>query len=300
MNLNKDALTALIRQTSTIPPLDLSTKTLLDLLQQPDLYPEQVFNTVNTDPVLASKLLQVANSAAYRRQNPVESLKAAITLLGVDLSMSIAFSCALQSACVRKSASGFNQLRFWRKGVIAAWLALNMKQATTKVRPEQLYLACLLQDIGIYVFSHVLGDKYNQLYSAAKCHRDLISLEQRSIGCDHATAGAILLAQWGIPNTLVDAVANSHHLILSKPVEPLSPGYWVALIGMEADFWLMDIDNAQTQRLEQSLHAHEALQVDCDRALASISTAGLIFNMTLLESTRVMELQAYKKASQSE
>lgn len=72
-----------------IPGQQMSAKrgTLLHLLSRlydPRVTPTEIERIVSQDPVLNLRLLQVANSAMYRRNRPVDSIRATIAILGLN------------------------------------------------------------------------------------------------------------------------------------------------------------------------------------------------------------------------
>lgn len=73
---------------------------------------------------------------------------------------------------------------------------------------------------------------------------------------------------------------------------PLSLSYWVALIGMEADYWLMDLGEIEIVQVEKSLLNSDELRVGCRQALESLPTASAMFNLALLTKSKVAELKS--------
>ena len=57
---------------------------LLSRLYDPRVTPNEIEKLVSQDPVLNLRLLQVANSAMYRRTRPVESIRATVAILGLN------------------------------------------------------------------------------------------------------------------------------------------------------------------------------------------------------------------------
>jgi len=65
-----------------IPANKLVVMKLIADLQHPDITPQQLNDTISKDPALSFKLLRMANSAAYRRNNKIDSLQRAILWIG--------------------------------------------------------------------------------------------------------------------------------------------------------------------------------------------------------------------------
>jgi putative nucleotidyltransferase with HDIG domain len=74
---------------------------------------------------------------------------------------------------------------------------------------DDLLVAALLHDIGKLVLGRVLpAYTIDPEGSATPEHR--IRQEQRALGVDHASVGALVLRRWGLPDGLIDAVAGHH------------------------------------------------------------------------------------------
>jgi HD-like signal output (HDOD) protein len=63
---------------------DIAQKILEMAQQGMDISFQELEQTISLDPGLTSKVLRVANSALYARQNQISNLRSAITLLGFN------------------------------------------------------------------------------------------------------------------------------------------------------------------------------------------------------------------------
>lgn len=66
-----------------VPADKLVVMKLISDLQNPDINPQVLNDTISKDAALSFKLLRMVNSAAYRRSNKIESLYRAILLIGL-------------------------------------------------------------------------------------------------------------------------------------------------------------------------------------------------------------------------
>ncbi len=93
--------------------------------------------------------------------------------------------------------SGADLLRFWRHSLRCALLARELARQTGAADPEEAYLAGLLHDIG-------------KLTPAGKNGRIPNDDAEGGKRPAHAAAGARMLADWGFPPLLTDAVRYHH------------------------------------------------------------------------------------------
>jgi len=77
---------------------------------------------------------------------------------------------------------------------------------------NDVYLSGLLHDVGKLILADNFTVRYAQLLDRQSAGSgDLCSEERLEFGADHAALGAYLLALWGLPGAVVEAVAF-HHL----------------------------------------------------------------------------------------
>lgn len=71
----------------------------------------------------------------------------------------------------------------------------------------------LLHDIGKLVLIHAVPDRYERALAAVDDKATLPSdTERQLLGATHAEVGAYLLGLWGLPDTIIEAVAFHHAL----------------------------------------------------------------------------------------
>ena len=85
-----------------------------------------------------------------------------------------------------------------------------MLAATLGVREaEELFLAALIQDVGMMALDRVVPDLYAQLASQAH-EDDLVAAEVERLGSHHAEVGGYLLERWNFPDRIQQSVLLSH------------------------------------------------------------------------------------------
>ena len=161
------------------------------------------------DPALAAKILRVANSPLYALQRKTENLRQAIMLLGLNGTLTLALSFSLVSSLEDGSGGGVDYNYLWKRSLAAATCGRRLA-ATLSLGSEDMFLACLLQDIGMLVFAKVLPEIYKGIGPNQSDHAYIQSVEREKIGADHAAVGAWMLQQWGLPQRLQHAVSGSH------------------------------------------------------------------------------------------
>jgi HD-like signal output (HDOD) protein/ActR/RegA family two-component response regulator len=165
---------------------------------------------VASDPVTAAKVLQLANSAFFRLARPVSNIDQAVTYIGVA-----ALRAVLPSPTVFRAwpeEGPMREVDFGRLQAHSHAMAAGA-QALAGEAPwaDEALLAGLLHNIGYWVLAQESPRELAEaLMLAARERIALHVAEARIIGASHAQVGAYLLGIWGLPTSVVDAVAHHH------------------------------------------------------------------------------------------
>ena len=80
--------------------------------------------------------------------------------------------------------------------------------------PVEAFTAGLLQDMAVPVLAVAHPDRYAPLYARSETDATapLPRMELDEFGYDHAQVGAMMAESWGLPESLILAIADHHHL----------------------------------------------------------------------------------------
>lgn len=258
-----------------LPTLPAVAVNILDLGQRPDLEPAEVCAVIEKDPALATRILRVANSPLYSRQRRSDSVQQAVTVLGLNVTVSLALSFSLNK--LLRSTDGGNADWMWRRALVAATAARSLGAQLNSSDLEELFLGGLIQDVGILALQAQFPDTYGPLLADAKGHQELIGFEARELGCDHGVVGGWLMRHWGLPERLAATAEASHANAFDDPeLNAAEKRYQqqVALAGRIADLLIDRQRLADTLTLFQT--AEDWLGLDQEQMqtlLQSISEA---------------------------
>lgn len=283
----------------TLPVLPAVAIQIIELHNDDDLYAAKVASVISQDPALAAKLLQVTNSSFFPFRREVTNITQAIAILGVNLAMSVALSSSLIKMLrdAEPSECNLDHDRYWRKSILGALVASELGHAIPGLSRGDIYVASLLQDIGVLVLSEVLGEEYISMYNSARNHYDLVLLEQRNWGIDHAEAGALLLKHWNMPDQIIEVVQKSHCLLSASQETVVQEGdlvYASSLSGVVAEQWLANMPEEEyvSEILLGALsHLGEENYADVvSRVIDAIPSAEAVFNISLLSSDQINKI----------
>jgi len=179
------------------------------LARNPNIEISKVAQAVSRDPAMTAKILRIANSAFYAQRRPSQNLRQALVIIGLNAALTLALSFSLVSTLRSVQPKGIDYRRFWRRTLLAATASKAFSEASFPAVSEDVFLAALLQDVGILAIDRTSRDFYGSLPLDAT-HAALMQHEKTQLGEDHSAASALLLKWWNLPGVLWQAVQHSH------------------------------------------------------------------------------------------
>jgi putative nucleotidyltransferase with HDIG domain len=204
-------LTGGLRSLPSLPELYLE---IADALQSPTASAQRIADIASKDPAISAKLLQLSNSAFFGFHHKVFSVDEAIQLLGAGVIQSLAMAVPIFSSFSRSKCPNFPIDQLWEHSIQAAFLGQRIASnyLNDSLLAEQAFCAGLLHDLGKIILADGLAREYGAiLKEALETRTPLLAVEQKHFAATHAEVGAYLLALWGLPIPLVEAVANHHY-----------------------------------------------------------------------------------------
>jgi putative nucleotidyltransferase with HDIG domain len=204
----------------TLPSLPTVVMELLQTMGDEDVSIDRLARGIGNDQALAARTLRVANSPFYGMQGNIDTIAEAITVLGFVNVRSLVTAAGIATAWPASNAAGFKPGDFWRHSLSAASCAATLAPHA-KLRPDRLFLAGLLHDIGrlVLVVAHpaVLAEI---LLRRKQEDCRLIEAERAVLGFGHARIGGALCRHWHIPESIADAVERHHRVNPAVPKVP--------------------------------------------------------------------------------
>ena len=236
-----------------LPTLDAVAIKLSEILQQDHeaIVIEELIETIAFDVAISANILRYANAPVNGFARQIETVKDAVTLLGMQPTATLALSFKLTAAFPLHKTNALDYKLFWRRSILSALAGREIANCLLRDQRDTVFIASLLQDIGILVFDRTYEDKYASIIAGLQSeHIMLAQAEVRSYGENHAAVGARLLEEWGLPVSIYEAVSNSHNM--EKHSDSLLNDC-VAVSGWFADVWLFGDEHSHNKYLAQAL-----------------------------------------------
>lgn len=201
----------LIKNQINLPSPPAIAVKILNTVQDPEFSLGDLEKIISADPALISKMLRIANSAIYSLPNKVGNISRALSILGSNLIKNIALSFVITGDLRDADNSSFDFDYFWRRSVTAA-VSAEVLMGLTKKKDDDIFVAGLLQDIGVLVLYLAKGKEYDAILKHCLMNgaTSLAPTEHELFGYDHQQVGGVLLESWGIPESIT-IPARLHH-----------------------------------------------------------------------------------------
>jgi HD-like signal output (HDOD) protein len=208
--LAQESLRKVVGSIGKLPAMPKTYGRLQAALAQPNVTAAEVGDIVNADAAIASKVLQITNSAFFRLRKPMVRIKDAVTYLGFATIRNLVLSAEIFSQWKSpKNPLSVDPEQLQTHAQLAAAACKSL--AGGRASPDDAWLAGLLHDIGYWVLVQECPEELGRALELSRTrHLPLLECERLTMGATHAEIGAYLLGLWGLPYSIVEAVALHH------------------------------------------------------------------------------------------
>jgi HD-like signal output (HDOD) protein len=243
--LGNQRLKQLTTRIKNLPTLPTRQNQLTEELRKDSPSVEHVGEIISRDIGMTAKILQLVNSAFFGLAQPINSPAEAVIYLGLNTIRSLVLSVEVFSQYDQKICPSFSldmlAQHSWMTGLVARSVAQKERQDAKVL--EQCFLAGLLHDVGQLILAFGLHEEYAAVIAQAKQHNlQVWQVEQEIFGATHADVGAYLLALWGLPNPIIEAIAMHH-----QPAQCAAAEFSPAVAVHAADVFVHELSGANTE-----------------------------------------------------
>ena len=182
-------------------------------LQNPDLPTARIASIVSLEPLIAAKLMQLANSALYSPDGtPARNVQVAVSRLGVELVRTTALAIAMSQLLRSKELVPFSSFThaLWQHSIKTAAAARILARARTKINSDEALLAGLVHDLGAFYMLY-RAVQYPELRARPDTVKHLILQWHESIG-------VTLLKALGMSDEIAESTVD-HDQRRTTPIE---------------------------------------------------------------------------------
>jgi putative nucleotidyltransferase with HDIG domain len=209
----EDKVRRLVARTGSVPSLPSLYVQIMQELNSPDCEIGRVADIIARDAGMTAKILQLANSAFFGVRGRVATPSDAIFRLGLDVVKALALSVQVFSSFETDHVKRLKLTRVWPHSLSTASLArkIAVRQKAASGVVDMTFTAGLLHDVGKLILAANIPDEYYEVLTrAADAEVKDWQAEYIVFGVTHAEVGAYLIGLWGLPDSLVEAIACHH------------------------------------------------------------------------------------------
>ncbi len=249
--LENDKIREVVSRMRTLPSRPALSIEIMRELRSAHASASVVGDMISRDVAISTKLIQIANSAFYRGDQQVSNPFDAVLLIGLETTAALVLSIETFTQLDKLKPLYFSMDQVWKHSQAVAELARKISQTMgcDQETSANVYTAGLLHDIGKIALALNFEEDYEKIpKEAAKQGISIPQAEEQLLGSSHAETGAYLLALWGLPFSIVEAVA-SHH----RPPDKLAKEFSAATALHLADRMVNAADALNSETLNEIL-----------------------------------------------
>ncbi len=215
-----------LRSLAGLPPFSPVLNRLLATLAQENISFAKVGDLIEKDTVVAGNVLHLVNSALYARRGTINSVRHAVSLLGITKLRNAVLGMSITRMWNEvRTPAGWSMARFNAHSAATAILCDLLAQRLNVNYPEGAFIAGLLHDVGRLLIALGLREEYAEIQKQYdRGGRSWVECERAVIGVTHPELSAAAMAHWNLPLPIQIAV-EFHHRPEADPTE-LESGVW--------------------------------------------------------------------------
>jgi HD-like signal output (HDOD) protein len=208
----EEVLIALRADELRLPVLPDSVSRVMRSINKADVDIGEVALLVALDPVLAVKIVGVANSAYCRGVEPVVSIRSALMRMGLQQARNVVVAVALRSSLFRAYGFESEAQAVWLHSLFSAFVTQALLREVPP-RQDTGFLLGLIHDVGKIVVLSFAAERHSGESRHSGPSPAVVGEVEDLV---HARLGALAVDSWGFSGEFTEVIANHHEPDLIK------------------------------------------------------------------------------------
>ena len=200
----------LLRRVESLPPLPRTIILIEEYRRKSEKEISELHDIISKDALIVTNLLKIANSAMFGFRSKVETPIRAISLLGINFTISVAISASSQKLLVTTLAPyGLTNDNFMNSSNIASVLASLWLGKIDETIKDEIILPALLIDIGKYIIADMILNEQKEKEFKAKIEEGILSIEEvekEFLGFSSSYVTAQIFKHWKLSPNLINSI----------------------------------------------------------------------------------------------
>ena len=192
---------------------------ILKMTQSSQCSIDDVARAIKQDHAVSLQILKLANSSAYTRGEPLDTVQKAVMRIGLTQIRQAVLNLSVVNQFSSESQNSLlNTPQFWEHSIATGLITAKITNALSEKDSDSdtAFTMGLLHDVGRIIYQEMLGEEYNRVLQTAEALQEPLEVvESRMLLINHADAMDRILHKWKFPKELVNPIAL-HQLSLGN------------------------------------------------------------------------------------
>ena len=201
-----------VQKIGGLPSFPATHAEILKLSESEESSSEDIADKLKLDPGLLATVFKLVNSSHYGFAKKVDSLKLAVTLLGLEEIANLVMAAQVfEKMGNYEEGAGLDLQAFWKHAVGTAFVARTIAKKL-RTETESAFLAGMLHDLGKVVLDRYFADYYASIFDLIKSEgMSIVRAEQEILGLSHAEIGGQLAFEWQFTDNYLNSILYHHN-----------------------------------------------------------------------------------------
>ena len=203
----------IINGIDTLKPIPPVAAQIMALAEDENSSMSEIADLIVYDPSITASLLKICNSAYFGLSRKVESVRDAITLLGLDQMVELVLlNGTAENFRDEPDGYGLGEGELWHHAVLSAHVAKVLAENHGLANKKHLiFTAALLKDIGKIIMGRFVAFSYEKINILVHSKGySFNEAEKEIIGMNHEELGAEIGEKWRFGDKLIYIIRNHH------------------------------------------------------------------------------------------
>lgn len=278
----------LARPTLELPRPPAVALEVLALSRKPNARIEDIAAVLEREPLLAGRVLRLANSALYGGQVPCVTLKSALIRMGLAIVRDVVMEAAMQMTVIHADGLNHTLESVRRHSSAVAWISRFVAR-NTPLEAENAFLTGLLHDVGLSVGLVGLAQYLKQQGQPVR----LTPACWVAVESVHEKFSEAVLRSWGMPPQVTLVMQHHHTLNLGGYPHPQVAVLLIAeQLAYDAGWGVQPVVERAEDDLALTSVTETSVMDNTERALQALNLTQRHFEMVKADTRRVLETLA--------
>lgn len=261
---------------------------VIALSKKPNARIEDIASVLEREPLLAGRVLKLANSALYGGGVACVTLKQALVRMGLAIVRDVVMEAAMQMTVIHAEGLNATLESIRRHSSAVAWISRFVAR-NTSIDAENAFLVGLLHDVGLSYGLIALAEFHRVNRRPAR----LDAPSWAAIESVHERFSQFILASWGLPPSVSIVPGHHHSLMMGGRPHPQVAVLIVAeQLAADAKWDVRPVLERDVDSVAFSSVCEVSSRDETERALKTLDLTQRHYELVQKDTQRVLETLA--------